>query len=112
MLRGAAPAVMHKAPTNPTGSRTVRTRIQYGDDRPLPATSVKQDAPAALLRAGLRFDCCIIRRPAPYQLPHLWNTIARALFSSPRNLKSFQNFLSHRILRHMHEALNIDENKN
>jgi len=35
-----------------------------------------------------------------------------ALFSSPRNPKSFQNSLSHRILRHMHEALNIDENKN
>ena len=26
--------------------------------------------------------------------------------------KTFQNFLSHRILRHMHWVLNIDENKN
>jgi hypothetical protein len=26
-------------------------------------------------------------------------------------LKNFQNFSSHRILRHMHEALNIDKNK-
>jgi hypothetical protein len=26
--------------------------------------------------------------------------------------KNFQDFLSHRILRHMHEVLNIDENKN
>jgi len=29
-----------------------------------------------------------------------------------KNQKTFQNSLSHRILRHMHEALNIDENKN
>ena len=29
-----------------------------------------------------------------------------------RNLKSFQDFSSHRILRHVYEALNIDENKN
>ena len=36
----------------------------------------------------------------------------QALFSSLRNPKSFQDSLSHRILRHMHEALNIDENKN
>jgi len=36
----------------------------------------------------------------------------RALFSSPRNPKNFQDSPSHRILRHMHEALNIDENKN
>ena len=26
--------------------------------------------------------------------------------------KSFQDYSSHRILRHMHEALNIDESKN
>jgi hypothetical protein len=38
---------------------------------------------------------------------HTWN-----LFSSPRNSKSFQDSLSHRILRHIHEALNIDKNKN
>jgi hypothetical protein len=36
----------------------------------------------------------------------------KALFTSPRNPKSFQDSPSHRILRHMHEALNIDENKN
>ena len=35
-----------------------------------------------------------------------------ALFSSPRKPKNFQDFLSHRILWHMHEILNIDENKN
>ena len=35
-----------------------------------------------------------------------------ALFSSPQKAKSFQDFPSHRILRHMHEALNIDESKN
>jgi len=34
------------------------------------------------------------------------------IVSSSRNPKSFQDSLSHRILRHMHEALNIDENKN
>ena len=28
-----------------------------------------------------------------------------------RNPKSFQDFPSHRILRHMHEALNIDKKK-
>ena len=32
--------------------------------------------------------------------------------SSHRNPKSFQNSSSHRIFRHVHEALNIDENKN
>jgi len=36
----------------------------------------------------------------------------KVLFSSPQNSKKIQDFLSHRILRHMHEALNIDENKN
>ena len=38
---------------------------------------------------------------------------SKALFSSQQqNPKSFEDFPSHRILRHMHEALNIDENKN
>ena len=37
---------------------------------------------------------------------------SKALFSSPKNLKNFQDFPSHRILRHMHGALNTDENKN
>jgi len=36
----------------------------------------------------------------------------KALFSSPQKSKTFQDFPSHRILRHMHEAQNIDENKN
>ena len=36
----------------------------------------------------------------------------KALFSFHRNPKSFQDSLPHRILWHMHEALNIDENKN
>jgi hypothetical protein len=36
----------------------------------------------------------------------------QALFSSTRNPKRFQDSLSHQILRHMHKALNIDENKN
>jgi len=35
-----------------------------------------------------------------------------AFFSSSRNLKSFQNSVSHQILRHIHKALNIDKNKN
>jgi len=38
--------------------------------------------------------------------------VTKALFSSSRNPKSFQDSLSHRILRHIHEALNINENKN
>jgi len=36
----------------------------------------------------------------------------KALFSSPQKTKTFQDSPSHRILRHMHGALNIDENKN
>ena len=40
------------------------------------------------------------------------NRPTKALCSSPRNPKNFQNFTSHRILWHMHKALNIDENKN
>jgi len=36
----------------------------------------------------------------------------KALFSSPQKAKSFQDSPSHRILRHMHESLNIDESKN
>ena len=40
------------------------------------------------------------------------NIHSSVLFSSPRNLKKFQDFPSHRILWHMHEAFNIDENKN
>jgi len=35
-----------------------------------------------------------------------------ALFSSTRKPKNFQDFPSHRIFQHMHETLNIDENKN
>ena len=35
-----------------------------------------------------------------------------SLFSSPQKPKTFQDSLSHRILRHMHAVLNIDENKN
>jgi len=34
-------------------------------------------------------------------------TRTTALFSSPQNLKTFQDSPSHRILQHMHEALNI-----
>jgi len=34
--------------------------------------------------------------------------LLQALFS----FQNFQDFSSHRILRHMHETLNIDENKN
>jgi len=37
------------------------------------------------------------------------NYLSKALFSSPRIPKSFQDSPSHRILRHMYEALNIDE---
>ena len=36
----------------------------------------------------------------------------KALSSSLQKLKRFQDSLSYRILRHMHETLNIDENKN
>ena len=37
---------------------------------------------------------------------------AWALFSYPKILQNFSDFLSHRIFRRMHEVLNIDENKN
>ena len=36
----------------------------------------------------------------------------KALFSSPWKPKTFQDFPSHQILKHMHAALDIDENKN
>jgi len=36
---------------------------------------------------------------------------SRALFSSPQTPKTFQDSMSHRILRHMHGALNIDKTK-
>jgi len=39
-------------------------------------------------------------------------TWPKALFSSPQKLKTFQDFPSRRILGHMHEALDIYENKN
>jgi len=42
----------------------------------------------------------------------LANKKSKALFSSPQKAKSFQDSPSHRILRHMHEALNIDKSKN
>jgi len=35
----------------------------------------------------------------------------KALFSLPKKTKTFQNSILHRILRHMHEVLNIDKNK-
>jgi len=34
------------------------------------------------------------------------------LFSSPQKSKTFQDSPLHRILGHMHNALDIDENKN
>jgi len=37
---------------------------------------------------------------------------SKALFSSLKNLQNFSDSSSHRIFRHMHEVLNIDENKN
>jgi len=40
------------------------------------------------------------------------SNLIMALFSSPWKPKSFQDSLSHRILWHMHETLNIGENKN
>jgi hypothetical protein len=42
----------------------------------------------------------------------LITTFGKALFSSLQKPKTSQNSLLHRILRHMHEPLNIDENKN
>lgn len=62
---GSCSVLPAQAPTNPTGSWTPESNSVM-----IPATSVRQDAPVALLHAGLRFDC-IIRRPDPYQLPHL-----------------------------------------
>jgi len=47
------------------------------------------------------------KHSSQYELVEQW-----ALFSSPRNSKTFQDSLSHRILRHMHEALNINKIKN
>jgi hypothetical protein len=38
--------------------------------------------------------------------------LARALFSSARKPKNFQDFSPHQIFRHIHETLNIYENKN
>jgi len=38
--------------------------------------------------------------------------LAKVLFSSQQKFKKIQNFPSHQILRHMHEALNINKNKN
>ena len=37
---------------------------------------------------------------------------SKALFSSPKKPKTFQDFPSHRILRQMHGASKIDKNKN
>jgi len=37
----------------------------------------------------------------------LWSW--KALFSSPQKTKTFQDFSSHRILQHIHGALNIDK---
>jgi len=45
------------------------------------------------------------------QHPLLSPAAAQALFSSSKP-KTFQDSSSHQILRHMHRALNIDENKN
>ena len=44
--------------------------------------------------------------------PQRQNSNFQALFSSPQKAKGFQDSPSHRILWHMHEALNIDESKN
>ena len=52
---------------------------------------------------------CITSR----QTPACYDVIAnKSLFTSPRKIKTFQDFPSHRILWHMHGALNIDKNKN
>jgi len=41
-----------------------------------------------------------------------WVMIVGDSLSSQKLLKNFQDFPSHRILGHIHEALNIDKNKN
>jgi len=46
-----------------------------------------------------------------FQLHNCWRC-SKALFNSPQNLKTVQDSPSHQNLRHMHEALNINENKN
>ena len=38
--------------------------------------------------------------------------VSRPCLVHPKTKKTFQDSLSHQILRHMHEALNIYENKN
>ena len=38
--------------------------------------------------------------------------LSMALLTSILKSNFFKNFLSHRIFRHIHEVLNIDENKN
>jgi hypothetical protein len=38
-----------------------------------------------------------------------WIGLIKALFSSQKILQNFLDFPSHRIFRHMHEALNIDK---
>jgi len=40
------------------------------------------------------------------------NQATKALFSSQKILQNFSDSSSHRIFRHMHGVLNIDENKN
>ena len=72
------------------------------------------------MRGTWTFECskskCEV--PVPPQIDELTLTLAqnitgkKALFSSPWKPKSFQDFPSHRILWHMHETLNINENKN
>jgi hypothetical protein len=48
-----------------------------------------------------------------YNFSHIKDCLGLFHFGrSPQKPKSFQDSLSHQILRHMHEALNIDENKN
>ena len=59
------------------------------------------------------FTCSRLKSIAPFTFfkMHIPSMIW-VLFSSPQNPKTFQDSPSHRILRHVHEALNIDENKN
>ena len=66
--------------------------------------------------------CCGPVGTGPPLVASMWRQICsransitkqtEALFTSPQNPKTFQDSPSHRILGHMHEALDIDENKN
>jgi len=101
--------------TSPGPGRRVRWRRSWRQTRRVSAKRILSHPRAAALSKVVRgrWIISVMRRNGWMGSVCGWfvPTMTLGFVSSPKT-KIFQDFSSHRILRHINEALNIDENKN